>query len=52
MGIYFTSSSGVSFNFKQVEWDFMLHFEMLIFVYELADSQPQAARVWVNRFYY
>lgn len=31
MGIYFASSAGISFNFKQVERDFMFHFEMQIF---------------------
>lgn len=48
MGIYFASSTGISFNFKKVERDFMFHFEMQIFLYELADSQLQAERAWIG----
>lgn len=31
MGMYFASSIGISFHFKQVKEDFMFHFEMQIF---------------------
>lgn len=37
MGMYFSSSTGISFHFKQVKEDFMFHFEMQIFI-------------WIGRF--
>lgn len=48
MGIYFASSTGISFNFKQVERDFIFHIEMQIFTWVGEFSTSRESLNWLD----